>query len=108
MFTVGSPISQRPKDVRSRETFGHWELDAVVQGRGKSKGCVATLIERKTRLYTAIQMSNRTNFSMEIAYGVSAAQYPTEAFKTATADRGKEFACYAEPGTNTRHRDLFC
>ncbi|GAC43598.1 transposase and inactivated derivative [Paenibacillus popilliae ATCC 14706] len=88
-------ISQRPKEVRSRETFGHWELDTVVSGRGKSKGCVATFVERKTRLYTAILMPDRTALSMEIAFGVAAAQYPTGAFQTATADRGKEFACYA-------------
>lgn len=49
-FAIGRTISDRPKEVRSRETFGHWELDTVVWDRGKSKGCVATLIERKTRL----------------------------------------------------------
>ncbi|MFD1130581.1 IS30 family transposase [Paenibacillus provencensis] len=94
-FPIGKRISQRPKEVRSRETFGHWELDTVVSGRGKSKGCVATFIERKTRLYNAIQMPDRTALSIEIAFGVAASQYPTAAFQTATADRGKEFACYA-------------
>ncbi|MDN8588867.1 IS30 family transposase [Chryseobacterium mucoviscidosis] len=93
-FAIGRSISDRPKEVRSRETFGHWELDTVVSGRGKSKGCVATLIERKTRLYTAILMPDRTALSMEIALGVAISQYPTGTFLTATADRGKEFACY--------------
>lgn len=93
-FAVGKTISQRPKEVRNRETFGHWELDTVVSGRGKSKGCVAAFIERKTRLYTAIRMPDRTALSMEIAFGVAASQYPVRAFQTATADRGKEFACY--------------
>ncbi|WP_413409352.1 IS30 family transposase [Paenibacillus amylolyticus] len=94
-FAIGRTISDRPKEVRSRETFGHWELDTVVSGRGKSKGCVATLIERKTRLYTAVLMPDRTALSMEIALGVAISQYPTGTFLTATADRGKEFACYA-------------
>ncbi|WP_149096499.1 IS30 family transposase [Paenibacillus terrae] len=94
-FAVGKSISERPKEVRSRDTFGHWELDTVVSGRRKSKGCVATFIERKTRLYTAVQMPDRTALSMEIAFGVAASQYPAGAFQTATADRGKEFACYA-------------
>ncbi|WP_340029850.1 IS30 family transposase [Paenibacillus sp. FSL H7-0940] len=94
-FAIGQSISDRPKEVRSRETFGHWELDSVVSGRGKSKGCVATLIERKTRLYTAVLMPDRTALSMEIALGVAISQYPTGTFLTATADRGKEFACYA-------------
>jgi IS30 family transposase len=94
-FTVGTPISKRPKTVRSRETFGHWELDTVVSGRGKSKGCVATFVERKTRLYNANRMPDRTALSMEIAFGVAVSQYPAGVFQTATTDRGKEFACYA-------------
>ncbi|MCW3793777.1 IS30 family transposase [Paenibacillus sp. LS1] len=94
-FAIGRTISDRPKEVRSRETFGHWELDTVVSGRGRSKGCVATLIERKTRLFTAVLMPDRTALSMEIALGVAISQYPKGTFLTATADRGKEFACYA-------------
>ncbi|WIV17967.1 IS30 family transposase [Paenibacillus polygoni] len=95
-FLVGTSIKQRPKEIRSRETFGHWELDTVVSSRGKSKACVATCIERKTRLYTAIKMPDRTSLSMEIAIGVVAAQYPAQTFQTATVDRGKEFACFRE------------
>jgi IS30 family transposase len=94
-FLVGKSIRQRPKEIRSRETLGHWELDTVVSSRGKSKACVATLVERKTRLYTAIKMPDRTALSMEIAFGVAASQYPQGTFQTATVDRGKEFACYA-------------
>ncbi|WP_301880854.1 IS30 family transposase [Paenibacillus sp. 11B] len=52
------------------------------------------VIECRTRLYTAIHMPDRTALSMEIAFGVAASQYPAGAFQTATADRGKEFACY--------------
>lgn len=54
-FMVGTPISKRPKEVRKHETFGHWELDTVVSSRGKSKACVATFIERKTRHYMALK-----------------------------------------------------
>lgn len=93
-FLVGTPIRQRPKEVRKRTTFGHWELDTVVSSRGQSKACAATFIERKTRLYFAVKMPDRTAHSMEIAFGVAASQYPQGAFQTATTDRGKEFACY--------------
>ncbi|OME78682.1 IS30 family transposase [Paenibacillus sp. FSL A5-0031] len=94
-FLVGAPICQRPKEVRKRTTFGHWELDTVVSSRGKSKACAATFIERKTRLYLAVKMPDRTAHSMEIAFGVAASQYPQGSFQTATTDRGKEFACYS-------------
>lgn len=42
---IGKSIDKRPKEVKSRNTFGHWELDIVVSSRGKSKGCIATFVE---------------------------------------------------------------
>jgi IS30 family transposase len=71
-FLIGKPIAQRPKAVKSREAFGHWELDTVVSSRGKSRACAATFIERKTRMYLAVKMPDRTAHSMEIAFGVAA------------------------------------
>lgn len=93
-FNVGTSISQRPKEVKKRETFGHWELDTVVSGRGKSKGCFATFVERKTRMYTAVQMKDRTAESMRDAIQLVKAQYPDGSFRSMTVDRGKEFSCY--------------
>lgn len=66
-FNIATPISKRPKDVRKRETFGHWELDTVVSGRGQAKGCVATFIERKTRWYFGVLIPDRSAASMESA-----------------------------------------
>ncbi len=95
-FSMGVPISERPSDVKKRETFGHWELDSMVSSRGKSKGCFATFVERKSRLYTAFKMPDRTAGSMQAAMTQLYDALPTGAFKTGTTDRGKEFACYAE------------
>ncbi|WP_252248594.1 hypothetical protein [Clostridium sp. ZBS20] len=47
--------------------MGHWKLDTVVSSRGKSKGCLATFVEHKTRLYTTIKIPDRTAKSMEYA-----------------------------------------
>ncbi|WP_270811141.1 IS30 family transposase [Exiguobacterium sp. CinTr1] len=58
-INIGLSISQRPPEVRGRRTFGHWELDTVVSGRGKSKACVATFIERKSRFYLALPIADR-------------------------------------------------
>ncbi|KQN98938.1 IS30 family transposase [Paenibacillus sp. Leaf72] len=93
-FTIGLSIHQRAKEIRKRETFGHWELDTVVSSRGKSKACVATFAERKTRFYHAIKMQDRTASSMEMAYKQAVLSIPATAFVTATVDRGKEFACH--------------
>ena len=93
-FAIGTSISERPKEVRSRKTFGHWELDTMVSSRGESKGCFATFVERKSRLYTALKIPDRTASSMEAAIQQLYYALPSGAFITGTTDRGKEFACY--------------
>ncbi|MGF2888959.1 hypothetical protein V8443_14785, partial [Staphylococcus aureus] len=55
-FNIGRPISQRPKEIKKRNTFGHWEADTIVSSRGKSKGCIATFAERKSRYYYCVLM----------------------------------------------------
>lgn len=86
-------------DADGRESFGHWEGDLVVSGKG-STGCVLTLVERKTRYLVSKQLSDRT------AGGVVRALDDVEArvdralgprafetlFRTITWDNGAEFA----------------
>jgi len=93
-FNVGLSISKRPSEVRGRQTFGHWELDTVVSGRGKSKACVATFVERKSRFYLALPIAYRSAASMEGAIHTVHAAFPEGTFRTATTDRGKEFSCH--------------
>lgn len=93
-FSMGTPISERPKEVNCRATFGHWELDSMVSSRGESKGCFATFVERKSRLYTAFKMPDRTSECMKNAIVQLFHSLPEGTFKTGTTDRGKEFACW--------------
>lgn len=93
-FNVGKLISQRPKEVRKRNVFGHWEADTVVSSRGKSKGCVATFVERKSRYLYCFPMPDRSAKSMEIAIKQLISKLPSGTVKTITVDRGKEFSCY--------------
>ena len=95
-FLIGRSITTRPKEVKSRKTFGHWELDTIVSSRGKSKACLATFVERKTRFYMAIKIKDRTAESMLKAIKKLVKVLPKKALKTFTTDRGKEFACYKE------------
>lgn len=110
-FSHGTSIRKRPKDVYSRKNFGHWELDTVVSGKGKG-GCFATFIERKTRLYMAIKMPDRTASSMEKAIKHLYTVLPENAFLTATTDRGGEFACFdnikRDLGLNLYFADPYC
>ena len=93
-FRIGTQIAKCPKEVWNRETFGHWELDTVVSSRGKSKGCLATFLERKTRFYLAFKIPNRAAKAMFSAIKQLCKLFPKEALKTFTSDRGKEFSCY--------------
>ena len=86
-FRIGTSIAKRPKEVRNRETFGHWELDIVVSSRGKSKGCLATFLERKTRFYLAFKIPDRTAKAMFSAIKQLCELFPKEALKTFTSDR---------------------
>ncbi len=63
-FNIGTSIHKRPKEVKKRETFGHWELDMVDSSRGKSKGCLATFVERQTYFYSAVKIKNPSAIEM--------------------------------------------
>jgi IS30 family transposase len=71
-FAVGLSIPDRSEEMKDRQIFGHWELDSMVSSRGKTKGCFATFVGRKSRLYTAKYMTDllivckkRLNISVE-------------------------------------------
>lgn len=95
-FNIGATIAQRPNAVKNRREFGHRVLDTMVSSRGKSKGCLGTFAERKSRFYLAILMPNRSKDAMQGAVVSLLEVLPIEALKSFTSDRGKEFACYPE------------
>ena len=86
-FIIGTSISKHPKEVKTRETVGHWEL--VVSSRGKSKGCLATFVERKTRLYLAFKIPDRTSKSMFSAIQELCKLIPKDFLKTFASDGEK-------------------
>lgn len=111
-INAGLAISKRPPEVRGRRTFGHWELDTVVSGRGKSKACVATFIERKSRFYLALPIADRTAASMEGAIHAVHGAFPKGTDFAQVGDG--ELACAGQdqratekvPGLENRTRGL--
>ena len=55
---------------------------------------MATFVERKTRLYLAFKIPDRTSKSMFSAIQELCKLIPKDFLKTFISDRGKEFACY--------------
>jgi len=103
-FNIGKTIKKRPKEVYKRSSIGHWEADTVESGRvnhqRKSKYCFVTLAERKSRLYLAKLLPDRTSENVTAAIIELLSQFPPNLVKTITCDRGKEFAQYKEIETS--------
>ena len=91
-FNKGKSIRKRDKKVYKRADYGHWELDTVVSGLGKSTACFITLVERKSRFYKAIKSPNRHADVVARLIIDYLKQYPSELVKTITTDNGNEFA----------------
>ena len=88
----GKSIRKRDKRIYKRADYGHWELDTVVSGLGKSKACFITLVERKSRFYKAIKSPNRHADVVARLIIDYLKHFPSELVKTITTDNGKEFA----------------
>ena len=95
-FNIGTSIRKKPKNIKKRIEFGHWELDTIVSSRGKGKGCLTTFVEMKSRFYVDLPMKDRSKDSMFEAMNKLIKSLPKAACKSFTSDRGKGFACYKE------------
>ncbi len=87
-------IDERPKSVFNRDTFGHWEIDTVVSGRGCNQSLMV-LTERKTRFELIYRMKNKTcaeiwhkleDISLKLGNSFN------DIFKSITCDNGVEFS----------------
>lgn len=92
---IGKSIDDRPKAVISRDSVGHWEMDTVVSGQGKSRECLLVLTERKSRLEIVRRMSDKRAVSTVsvldgFEYWLGLDGFRT-LFKTITTDNGCEF-----------------
>ena len=84
-------ISERPKEVEGRRSFGHWEIDTVV-GKG-SKDCIVSLVERKSGFVQIGKLRNRTAKELTLKT-IRLIRRMSPRFKTITADNGTEFHEY--------------
>ena len=86
-------ISQRPLEVESRQTLGHWEGDTVV-GSDRHH-CILTLVERKSGFAIIKKMPSRTVVEVVKAARAAISQH-RRMFKTLTLDNGTEFHGYEQ------------
>lgn len=92
-----TPIDERPPDVASRDTMGHWEGDTMVSR--KSKAALQVLVERKSRFARLTRLNRKTADEMTNAVISRLGVLPADARQTITFDNGSE---------NTGHLDITC
>lgn len=92
---AGDSIEKRPKNIDTREEFGHWEMDTVVGKKGESKHSLLVLTERKTRDEIIVLLSEHTTKEVVAALDSIEKEWGklfSKVFKTITVDNGTEFA----------------
>ena len=93
--SAGTSIEKRPDDVLSRSYFGDWEMDTVKGIRGKTKGCILVLTERKTRNEMTFKLPDQKASSVVAVLDELEEMLGDDfsnVFHTITVDNGIEFA----------------
>jgi len=101
-----TPISERPADVDTRSTFGHWEGDLVVGAGGQS--ALLTLVERRTRQAIVAKLATKTAAEVEAVLASVIRAYPPGTFLSITWDQGTELAAHAKLTAATGVPVYFC
>lgn len=86
-------ISERPAEVETRATQGHWEIDTMM-GSG-DRHCILTMVERKTGYVLVGKLPNRTKEATE-ERAVRLIHQHRPNVQTITSDHGTEFHCYRQ------------
>lgn len=89
----GISIENRPQEIAERTTFGHWEMDSILSGKG-SKSALVVLTERLTRYPVIAWVPDHTADSVvrvldRIERKLGAGF--RSVFKSITVDNGCEF-----------------
>ena len=104
---MGRSIEERPKEVDTREEFGHWETDLVIGQKSGKDNVLLTLLERKTRDFSIMRLPDKSADSVLDAFQKlqsELGEYFSKVFRTITTDNGSEFARLSEleAGTSTK------
>lgn len=98
---LGASIEERPKEVKNRNEFGHWEIDTVIGIKRKEEPVLLTLTERKHRFELILKIAGKTDCAVHSALQpLMQSPYAKDIFKTITSDNGSEFASLTDAVKN--------
>lgn len=90
------PLEQRPQEVTTRKSFGHWETDNL-GGKISDKTTVSGTIERKSRVVHLNKLADKTSITKMKMVKSRISKLPQKGRQTLTIDGGPE---------NAKHRQL--
>jgi len=105
LFEGRVSIDKRPKIVNDKLRFGDWESDSM-EG-GKSKGGLATHVERKSRYLVAGKLSDKRSETFMNVSNVLFSNIAPSLVKTFTVDNGSEFAHFKTLEVATKSKVYF-
>lgn len=100
-------ITERPKDIDTRQRFGHWEGDTIAF-KGDKQKAVTTLVERKSRMVFLIKNNRKFSHGVMEKIKNKFATLPKKMFKTITFDQGIEFADYKQLEHDNERKVYYC
>jgi len=98
-------IEHRPPEVEKRQEVGHFEGDTIYGN--KTNACLATFVERKTRITRIRRCPNRRAKVVTLAAVAALQSLPSVILKTITFDNGSEFSHHAKLTEQTGIRVFF-
>ncbi len=102
----GVSIEQRPKEIESRKTLGHWEGDSMVSR--KSLFGLNTLVERKTGLVLISKIKNGAAQETSKVVVDRLNNVPSKYRQTLTLDNGSENADWKSIEKSLSLKSYFC
>jgi len=109
IFPHENSISNRPAEIATRETFGHWEGDLMIFSRAQSGEMnVVSLVERKTRYAVLLRNLDRRSKALMNRLIELFSPLPRDVRQSITFDRGFEFVSWRELKIGMGTEAWFC
>lgn len=105
---LANTIAERPVDIGSRASFGHWEGDLVAFRKEFGKANLTSLVERRSRYIVLIRNPSRHTTGVMAGIERCLRPLPPALRRTITFDRGTEFAGFRSLKTTLGVDAYFC
>jgi len=119
---AGRTIHDRPKEIETKQTLGHWEMDTVQGKMRKKEATLLVLTERASNQEIIRKLESKSKESVKKTLDLLELELGTKKFKekfdTITCDNGKEFWDFDEieqsifskkaPRTKLFYADAYC